>query len=497
MRQEFVIGGFTEPQGSRTGLGALLLGVHDGDGAALRRQGRHRLRRQARSMRCASGSTTIDARREAPFADQPRDGARRTGSSRSWWPRWRSPSGRSDGRCAMRCSMACARTSRRQRSCASGPARAADAGAKAVEERRCEAALGAQERTDSHVSQDSKVEIAARTGVGTKATQLTRARRRGVARRPMQHPKASTTSAQASAGPPASCSVKVTDAERVIDRKSGTQARPRRLYLHVARRICRTCRAARSRWCARRPASAAQLFFQKHAESCDIAGSWSCRAALDPGHAAADRDRHVDGLISAAQMNVVELHTWNATSRGDRQARPHDLRPRPRRRRRLDRDGQAAAQLRAALLDETRPAPFVKTSGGKGLHVVVPLAPRDGWDDVKDFSQRGRRAPGAHAPRPLVAKSGRRTASAGSSSTSCATAAARPPPPRTRRARAPVSASRCRGLGRARRPARRRPLEHRERARAPEAAADPWADYARCRQALGAARKALRRGVAA
>ena len=30
--QEFVIGGFTDPQGSRTGLGALLLGYYDGDG---------------------------------------------------------------------------------------------------------------------------------------------------------------------------------------------------------------------------------------------------------------------------------------------------------------------------------------------------------------------------------------------------------------------------------------------------------------------------------
>ena len=28
-RQEFVIGGWTEPQGSRTGIGSLLLGVHD------------------------------------------------------------------------------------------------------------------------------------------------------------------------------------------------------------------------------------------------------------------------------------------------------------------------------------------------------------------------------------------------------------------------------------------------------------------------------------
>ena len=32
LRQEFVIGGYTEPQGSRTGLGALLLGIHDADG---------------------------------------------------------------------------------------------------------------------------------------------------------------------------------------------------------------------------------------------------------------------------------------------------------------------------------------------------------------------------------------------------------------------------------------------------------------------------------
>ena len=31
-RQEFVIGGYTDPQGSRTGLGSLLLGVHDDEG---------------------------------------------------------------------------------------------------------------------------------------------------------------------------------------------------------------------------------------------------------------------------------------------------------------------------------------------------------------------------------------------------------------------------------------------------------------------------------
>ena len=43
--QEFVIGGYTDPRGSRTGFGALLLGYYDSDGKLrVRRQGRHRLR---------------------------------------------------------------------------------------------------------------------------------------------------------------------------------------------------------------------------------------------------------------------------------------------------------------------------------------------------------------------------------------------------------------------------------------------------------------------
>jgi bifunctional non-homologous end joining protein LigD len=32
MRQEFVIGGYTDPQGSRTGIGSLLLGYYDDQG---------------------------------------------------------------------------------------------------------------------------------------------------------------------------------------------------------------------------------------------------------------------------------------------------------------------------------------------------------------------------------------------------------------------------------------------------------------------------------
>jgi bifunctional non-homologous end joining protein LigD len=46
-----------------------------------------------------------------------------------------------------------------------------------------------------------------------------------------------------------------------------------------------------------------------------------------------------------------------------------------------------AAQLTLSVLDELGLEAFVKTSGGKGLHVVIPLARRDGWETVKAFAK--------------------------------------------------------------------------------------------------------------
>jgi len=108
--------------------------------------------------------------------------------------------------------------------------------------------------------------------------------------------------------------------------------------------------------------------------------------ALDPAHPAYLEVPTARAVLSAAQMNVVEFHTWNAVKssidKPDRMT--FDLDPG---------EGvqwpamQEAAALTRALLDELGLRSFLKTSGGKGLHVVVPLTPRDDWDTVKDFSQ--------------------------------------------------------------------------------------------------------------
>jgi bifunctional non-homologous end joining protein LigD len=67
---------------------------------------------------------------------------------------------------------------------------------------------------------------------------------------------------------------------------------------------------------------------------------------------------------------------------------------------------QEAARLTRALLDEIGLTSFLKTSGGKGLHIVVPLTPRDGWDTVKDFSQAIVQHLATVVPGRFVAKSG-------------------------------------------------------------------------------------------
>ena len=108
-----MIGGYTRARGRAQGIGALLLGVHDGRHAALRRQGRHRASstQTLRDLhaRLAARSTQ---RRLAVRARRPRPSRRRTGWSRELVGEVAFTEWTRDGGCATRRSRACARTSR-------------------------------------------------------------------------------------------------------------------------------------------------------------------------------------------------------------------------------------------------------------------------------------------------------------------------------------------------------------------------------------------------
>ena len=55
-------------------------------------------------------------------------------------------------------------------------------------------------------------------------------------------------------------------------------------------------------------------------------------------------------------------------------------------------------------LEEIGLESFLKTSGGKGLHVVVPLTARHDWDEVKAFSRAVAEALAAESPRLFTSK---------------------------------------------------------------------------------------------
>jgi len=94
----------------------------------------------------------------------------------------------------------------------------------------------------------------------------------------------------------------------------------------------------------------------------------------------------VAGLIALVQVGVVEIHPWgssiSAVERPDRVTFDLD----PDEGLGWSRVTDAAIEVRDAL-DAIGLKSFVKTTGGKGLHVVVPLAPKLEWDAVKTFSK--------------------------------------------------------------------------------------------------------------
>jgi bifunctional non-homologous end joining protein LigD len=121
-------------------------------------------------------------------------------------------------------------------------------------------------------------------------------------------------------------------------------------------------------------------FFQKHGHGTMPSGIRDGVADKAP-YLAIDG---FQGLVAMAQMSAIELHVWGAT-----EADPlhpdqlvFDLDPG---------EGVKVPEIVAAALDMREKleaiglASFCRTSGGKGLHVVVPLRPEQPWDPVRVF----------------------------------------------------------------------------------------------------------------
>jgi len=97
------------------------------------------------------------------------------------------------------------------------------------------------------------------------------------------------------------------------------------------------------------------------------------------------RVRNLRELIASVQGGTFEFHAWGASL--PRLDRPDRIV--------LDLDPDAsldwstfreACELTRALLDRLELAWFVKTTGGKGLHLVLPIVRRHGWDEAKAFA---------------------------------------------------------------------------------------------------------------
>jgi bifunctional non-homologous end joining protein LigD len=202
----------------------------------------------------------------------------------------------------------------------------------------------------------------------------------------------------------ATTAIKVSSRERVIFPESEvTKGDLADYYLAVA--------GIMLPWAGHRPISlvrcpqgrARHCFFQKH-----DAGSFG-----DTVHQVPIREKDgstenylfvdsADGLVACVQMGTIEFHGWGATveslERPDRMV--FDLDP--------DEDLDFADTKRAAehlkeQLAELGLTSFPLLSGGKGVHVVVPLTPSAEWPAVRDFAERFARALAQAEPERFVA----------------------------------------------------------------------------------------------
>ncbi|WP_064120007.1 DNA ligase D [Pseudomonas fluorescens] len=347
-RQEFVIVGYTDPKGSRSAFGALLLGLHDRDSGELRYAGKVGTGFNETTLKSILAQLKPLQVKKAAVVNPP-SGFEARGVH------WLKPK--------LLAEVAFAEMTK------DGSVRHAvfhglrdDKPAKDITEERAQPVKTSEKKTPAKKATDKKT----------------------TEKKPLKKASASKAETAPSQLGLANGKVRITHPDRVIDAVSGTtKMQLAEYYASVAEWILPQLKDRPVALVRAPDGIAGELFFQKNAE----------RLAI-PGISTLDKDvtgqpvmliNNAEALIGAVQMSTVELHTWNATTvdldKPDRFVL--DLDPDPA----LPWKSMVeATALTLTVLDELGLKAFLKTSGGKGIHLVVPLTRKLGWDEVKDFS---------------------------------------------------------------------------------------------------------------
>ncbi|HJW69683.1 MAG TPA: DNA ligase D [Candidatus Binatia bacterium] len=350
--QEFVIGGFTDPEGRRTGIGALLLGVCDAGGELVY------------VGKVGTGFSTRDAvelRRRLDRLEQtaPPFAKRPPGSARAHWVRpelvgevefteW-TPDGRL----------------------------------------RHPSWKGLREDKDARVIvHERPADATPRPRPGASA------KRSFVRARTRRSRRAASGDSMQVAG------VRITHPDRVLYAPQGiTKLDLARFYESIAEWILPHLRGRPTSLVRCPEGLSKECFYQKHV------GVWA-PAALRRVRIQEKKKvgeylvvEDLPGLIGLVQIGILEIHTWNAVA--ERLEQPDrlvfDLDPGD------DvpwRDVVAAARTLRERLQQLGLVTFLKTTGGKGLHLVVPIDPGPSWTDCLAFARAvagdlARESPGA------------------------------------------------------------------------------------------------------
>jgi bifunctional non-homologous end joining protein LigD len=346
-RQEFVIGGFTDPSGSRVAFGALLLGVYDEQGQ-FHFAGRTGTGFSERSLKELHKQLIALEQPRSPFADPPSGIVARG-------VHWVKP------RLVAEVSFA-----------------------EWTNEGLLRQAVFQGLRKDKAAKSVIKERPATRAPVGAVSPG---ASKRTIRRSGLSAKHSSKKKEAPAGGPVTVAGVTITHSDRVLfPEQRLTKLALARYYERMSPWLLPHVKD-RPLTLVRCPEGYnKECFYQKHAN--DTVPDTIGRVKIPEDHGVswymtADSLPAVIGLV---QMGVLEFHTWGATrdalDRPDRitmDLDPHPAVP--------WKSVIEAAQLVRTLLSELDLECFVKTTGGKGLHVVLPLRRVHTWDEVKAFSK--------------------------------------------------------------------------------------------------------------